>query len=71
MSNMLEGVTIETFPEVVRQSRIQPGQRFAIVLEEGSKPHQPSLADIAAAMRATAAARGMTTDVFDTILAQK
>ncbi len=70
MSKVLEGVTIETFPEVVRQSRIRPGQRFAIVLEGEPEPQRPSLAEIAAKMRATAAARGMTTEIFDAILAQ-
>jgi hypothetical protein len=71
MSKVLEGVTIETFPEVARQSQIRPGERFAIVLGGEPEPHRPSLAEIAATMRATAAARGMTTEVFDAILAQK
>ena len=33
MNKVLEGVTIETFPEAVRLGQIKPGQRFAIVLE--------------------------------------
>jgi hypothetical protein len=56
---------------VARQSHIQPVQRFAFVFADGLEPHRPSLADIAATMRATAAARGVTTEVFDAILAQK
>lgn len=71
MSKVLEGVTIETFPEVARQSQIRPGQPFAIVLGDEGEPRRPSLAEIAATMRATAAARGMTTEVFDVILARK
>ena len=70
MTKVLEDVTIETFPEAIRQGKIQPGQRFAIVLEGEPEPRRPKLADIAAKMRATAAARGMTTEVFDAILAQ-
>jgi hypothetical protein len=70
MSKILEGVTLETFPEIVRQCRIQPGQRFAIVLDADQQPERPKLADIAARMRATAVARGMTTEIFDTILAE-
>ena len=69
MSKILEGITLETFPEVVRQGEIRPGQRFAIVLEGGATP-RPSLTDIAARMRETAVARGMTTEVFDAIIAQ-
>ena len=57
MSKLLEGVTIETFPKVARQSRI--------------RPEQPKLAEIATTMGVTAAERGMTTEVFDAILARK
>jgi hypothetical protein len=70
MSKVLEGVTIETFPEVARTSQIRPGQRFAIVLEGKPEPRRPRLAEIAEKMRATAAARGMTTEVFDAIIAK-
>jgi hypothetical protein len=70
MSKILKGVTIETFPEVARQSRIRPGQRFAIVLEGQVEPQRPRLAEIAEKMRATAVARGMTTEIFDAILAK-
>jgi len=70
MSKVLEGVTLETFPEVVKQCRIQPGQRFAIVLEADQQPERPKLTDIAAKMRATAVTRGMTTEIFDAILAE-
>jgi hypothetical protein len=68
MNKVLEGVTIESFTQAVRRGRIKPGQRFSIVLD-GERP-QPTLAEIAEKMRATAAARGMTTEIFDALLAQ-
>lgn len=55
--------------EVARQSRIRPGQCFAIVLENKAEVRRPKLSEIAETMRATAAARGMTTEIFDAILA--
>ncbi len=70
MAKILEGVTLETLPKAIEQGNIQPGQRFSIVLDEGPQPGRPKLADIAARMRATATARGMTTEIFDSILAQ-
>ena len=66
---VLEGVTIETLPDAIRQGNIQPGQRFSIVLD--APPERPKLADIAAKMRKTAVARGLTTEIFDAILAQR
>jgi hypothetical protein len=69
VSKVLEGVTIETFGQVVREANIRPGQRFSIVLD-GARPARPKLADIAAKMRATAEASGLTTEIFDTIIAQ-
>jgi hypothetical protein len=68
MSKLLEGITIETFSEIVQQGQIQPGQRFSIMLDE-ERTAQPKLAEIAAKMRATAAAQGMTTEIFDDIIA--
>ncbi len=70
MSTVLEGVTIETFSEAVQQGKIQPGQRFDIILEGDRPVKRPKLAEIAAKMRATAAAHGMTTEIFDSILAR-
>ncbi|HLG88975.1 MAG TPA: hypothetical protein VKZ79_17435 [Alphaproteobacteria bacterium] len=69
MRKILEGVTIETLPEAIKQADIQPGQRFSIVVDD-QQPARPKLADVAARMRATAAARGMATEIFDAILAQ-
>ena len=71
MSKVLENVTIETFPEAARKADIKPGQRFSIVLDDDGQPPRQSLADIARRMRATADARGLTTEVFDTILARE
>ncbi len=69
MTKILDNVTIETFSDAVRQGNIQPGQRFAIILD--AEPNRPKLADIAQRMRKTAAAQGLTTEIFDAILAQE
>lgn len=70
MTKILEGVTLETLRDAIEQGQIQPGQRFSIVVEDGQPPPRPKLADIAACMRATAAARGLTTEIFDALIAQ-
>ncbi len=70
MGKVLEGVTIETFPEAIRQGQIRPGQRFAILLDDEREPRRPTLSEIADQMRATAVAKGMTTEIFDAILAR-
>ena len=69
MSKILEGVTIETLAEAIKRADIKPGQPFSIVVDD-QPPSRPRLADIAARMRATAASRGLTTEIFDAILAQ-
>jgi hypothetical protein len=68
MSKVIEDVTIETLSEAIRQGNIQPGQRFSILLDAPAAK-RTKLADIAANMRRTAAARGLTTEIFDEILA--
>jgi hypothetical protein len=40
------------------------------VIEGEREPPRPKLAEIAAKMRATAAAHGMTTEIFDALLTQ-
>ncbi|HLY56203.1 MAG TPA: hypothetical protein VKS60_11645 [Stellaceae bacterium] len=69
MNKILKNVTIETFTEAARKANIQPGQRFSIVLEDSSRAPRQRLADIASKMRATVVARGLTTEVFDALLA--
>ncbi len=70
MGKILEGVTIETLPEAVREGPIRLGQRFAILLDDKRGPRRPTLSEIADRMRATAQANGMTTEIFDAILAR-
>jgi hypothetical protein len=72
MSMIIEDVTIETFPDAIRRGQIQPGQRFSIVIGSASSEKRgTTLAEIAAGMRATAAARGLTTEIFDRLIAEK
>ena len=70
MGKVLEGLTIESFSEAVRRGQIRPGQRFSVVLDEEARSARPGLTEIASRMRAIAAARGMTTEIFDRIIAE-
>lgn len=67
MAKTLEGMTLDTVLEALRAHGIRPGQRFSITVDD---PSRPTLTKIADRMRATAASRGMTTDIFDKLIAK-
>ncbi|HEY5207964.1 MAG TPA: hypothetical protein VIJ42_00815 [Stellaceae bacterium] len=69
MAKILEAVTLDTVSDALRKEGIRPGQRFSITVDESTSPRL-KLTDIAQRMRATAVARGMTTEIFDTLIAQ-
>jgi len=69
MAKILEAMTLDTVSDALRKAGIRPGQRFSITVDE-STPPRLKLRDIAQRMRATAVARGMTTEIFDTLIAQ-
>jgi hypothetical protein len=69
MAKTLEGVTLDTVSDALRKEGIRPGQRFSITVDASSET-QLSFAEIAERMRATAVARGLTTEIFDTLIAQ-
>jgi hypothetical protein len=69
MAKTLEGMTLDTVLEALRAQGIRPGQRFSIIVDEASAA-RPTLTEIADRMRATAVSRGMTTDIFDKLIAQ-
>lgn len=69
MAKTLEGITLDTVTDALRKEGIRPGQRFRITVDASNAP-QPKLADIAKRMRATAVSRGMTTEIFDRLIAQ-
>jgi hypothetical protein len=69
MTKLLKDVTLETLPDRLRASGVKPGQRFSIVLDPAPAPQ--TLAALATRMRATAASRGMTTEIFDALLARE
>ena len=60
----------EVAAELARRG-VSPDERVTVVIhsDERARPDRPKLADIATRMRATAAARGLTTEVFDALLA--
>jgi hypothetical protein len=68
-SEVIETTAGEAAAELARRG-IDPTKRVTIMIdgEQGSAP--PGLSVIAARMRATAAARGLTTEIFDRLLKQ-
>ncbi|HEX4111081.1 MAG TPA: hypothetical protein VH020_00960 [Stellaceae bacterium] len=69
MAKTLEGMTLDTVSDALRKEGIRPGQRFSITVADSSET-QTSFAEIAERMRATAMAQGLTTEIFDTLIAQ-
>lgn len=65
---VIETTAGEAAFELARRG-VRPEQRVTIVLED-ERQARPRLAIIAARMRASAAANGLTTDVFDALIAQ-
>lgn len=61
----------EVAAELARRG-IRPDERVRVmnVDTEAQRPDRPKLADIAARMRATATMRGLTTEIFDALIAQ-
>jgi hypothetical protein len=51
---------------------VSPDEHVTVTIDpdEQVRAEPPKLAEIAARMRATAAARGLTTEIFDALLAQ-
>lgn len=69
MVKTLEGMTLDTVLEALREQGIRPGERFSITVNQ-STATRPSLTEIAEKMRTTAASRGLTTEIFDKLVAQ-
>jgi len=61
----------EVAAELARRG-VSPDERVTVTIgpDGQARADRPKLADIAARMRATAAARGLTTEIFDALLAQ-
>jgi hypothetical protein len=68
MAKTLEGMTLDKVTDGLRKEGIRPGQRFRITFDESNAP-RPRLAETAKQMRATAVSRGMTTEIFDRLIA--
>jgi hypothetical protein len=66
--DVIETTAGEAAAELIRRG-VRPEQRVTIVLKE-KRFERPRLAVVAARMRATAAAKGLATEVFDDIIAQ-
>ncbi len=65
---VIETTAGEAAAELARRG-VRPDERVTIVLEKDRRA-RPSLAVIAARMRATAVAKGLTTEVFDALIAR-
>ena len=67
----IETTAAQAAAELARRG-VKPSARIRITVDAGEEPVRlrPGLADIAARMRQTAAARGLTTEIFDALLAQ-
>jgi hypothetical protein len=64
--------TIETTAGELARRGVKPDERIVVSFEAtAAASARPKLAEIAARMRQTAVARGLTTEVFDDILAQR
>ena len=68
MDMLIRDVTLETVNQAIASSAgIKPGEHFDVLVVDIAQS-RPRLADIAARMRATAAARGLTEEIFDSIM---
>jgi hypothetical protein len=67
----IETTAGEVAAELARRG-VKPDERIVVSFEAtAAASARPKLAEIAARMRQTAVARGLTTEVFDDILAQR
>jgi|SwirhisoilCB3_FD_contig_31_15360577_length_366_multi_3_in_0_out_0_1 hypothetical protein len=68
---VIETTAGEVAAELARRG-VKPNERVTVTLEaQTASRERSSLAEIAARMRETAAARGLTTEAFDKLLAQR
>jgi hypothetical protein len=69
-NEVIETTAGEVAAELARRG-VSPDERVKVEIAPGKGDQaRRKLSDIAARMRATAAARGLTTEIFDAILAQ-
>jgi precorrin-4 methylase len=71
-NQVIETTAGEIAAELARRG-IRPDAPVTVTIDaeaETSSSKRPTLAEIAARMRATAAAQGLTTEIFDALLAQ-
>ena len=68
-NEVIETTAGEAAAELARRG-IHPTKRVKIMIDGEQGSARPGLSDIAARMRATAAARGLTTEIFDRLLKQ-
>ena len=70
-TEVIETTAGEVAAEVARRG-IRPDERVTVSFEAtAAASARPKLSEIAARMRKTAAARGLTTEIFDSLLAQR
>jgi len=70
-TEVIETTAGEVAAELARRG-VKPGERVTVTVQsEADTNARPSLVELANRMRETAAARGLTTEIFDSILAQR
>ena len=70
MDTIIRGVTLETVKQAIQsKAGIKPGESFSIVVVDAAEP-RPHLADIAARIRSTAAAKGLTEEIFERVMSR-
>ena len=67
---VIETTAGEVAAELARRG-VKPNERVTVTVEAKATATRPGLAEIAARMRKTAEARGLTTETFDKLLAQR
>jgi hypothetical protein len=69
-TEVIETTAGEVAAELARRG-VKPDERVTVTVEGQATTTRPGLAEIAARMRKTAAASGLTTEIFDSLLAQR
>jgi hypothetical protein len=68
-AEVIETTAGKVAAELARRG-VDPDKRVTVTIDAPQEVSRPKLADIASRMRQTAAERGLTTEIFDALLAK-